>query len=101
MCQAHGVPSVFYGDAWTATRRAQMFYPDAVTLVPGEVSVLDRIDASPGCSVKDSFVTLNLPGFSTLFEAQWIARTPGSMSGPYALEWSIVASPLELAAFDA
>jgi hypothetical protein len=100
MCQAHGIPSVFYEDVWVALSRSPMFYPDAVTLMPGDVPVLDRIDTSPGCSVKDSFAMLDLPEFTTLFEAQWIARPASSAPTPYTFEWSIVASPAELAAFD-
>jgi hypothetical protein len=100
MCQAHGAAGEFAEDAWTSPVRTPMFYPDAVALVPGPLDVLDRVDASAGCSVKDSFVTLDLPGFSTLFEATWIARPPGSAPAPSAFDWRLVGSPNELAAFD-
>nr|WP_221472430.1 hypothetical protein [Amycolatopsis umgeniensis] len=54
-------------------------YPDAVTLSQDATvpEVLDGIDTSPGCSVKDSFACLDLAqaGFKVLFEATWIART--------------------------
>lgn len=46
---------------WTATRSPDL-YPDAVTLDAGLTpdEVLSRLDGSPGCSVKDSFATLDL-----------------------------------------
>lgn len=100
MCQAHDIVGAFANDAWTTPVRSPMFYPDAVTLVPGEVSVLDRIDTSHGCSIKDSFATLTPPGFTRLFDAEWIARPPSPASSPYTYEWSMIASPIEMAAFD-
>ena len=35
------------------------------------------MDASPGCSIKDSFAALDLSahGFRVLFDAEWIVRT--------------------------
>jgi hypothetical protein len=40
--------------------------------------LLDRIDSSPGCSIKDSFASMDLTtsGFTVLLDAQWIVRTP-------------------------
>lgn len=69
----------FGARAWTSPRRTPEFYPDAVTLTADATTadVLPLIDASAGCSVKDSFATLELPGFSVLFEATWIACGPG------------------------
>jgi hypothetical protein len=100
MCRAHGVVGTFASDAWTSPVRTPQYYPDAVTLVPGDIPLLDRIDTSPGCGVKDSYATLSLPGFVTLFDAQWIARRPETASGPYAFDWSLVSSPVELDEFD-
>ncbi|WP_308409423.1 hypothetical protein [Streptomyces pinistramenti] len=53
-----------------------------MTLSPAAsaAEILARIDTtSPGCSVKDSFGTLDLSGagFDVLFEAEWIHRPPG------------------------
>ena len=61
------------------------FYPNAVTLAPGDAAVAEQrgtIDILlksnlPGrWSVKDSFNTLDLSrrGFDLLFDAQWIRR---------------------------
>ena len=100
MCRAHDIVGTFADDAWTTAIRSPMFYPDAVTLAPGEVSVLDRIDTSPGCSIKDSFATLAPSGFSKLFDAEWIARPPAAAASTYTFEWSMIGSPIELAAFD-
>ncbi|MEO3799482.1 hypothetical protein [Nonomuraea sp. B1E8] len=80
MCRAHGSPGTFTGRAWTNAVRTPLFYPDAVTLSPSATAadVLDRIDSGPGASVKDSYATLDLPGFDVLFEAQWLWRSaPG------------------------
>jgi hypothetical protein len=70
-------------------------YPDAVTLreTATPPRVLDRIDASAGCSVKDSFASLDLAsaGMRVLFEADWLhhpADSPGT--GNPRLAWSTV-----------
>ncbi|WP_244162498.1 hypothetical protein [Amycolatopsis regifaucium] len=75
-----------------------------MTLAPdASVSdVLDGIDTSPGCSVKDSFGCLDLSeaGFEVLFEATWIAREvrmplepgwsrmPDQFDDPFVAVWS-------------
>ncbi|MBP2705030.1 hypothetical protein JOL79_14535 [Microbispora sp. RL4-1S] len=82
VCRSHGNTSAFGEKAWWSVRRTPVYYPDAITLLDDVVPAdfLTEIDmASPGCSVKDSFVTLDLApmGFSELFAAQWIHRPPG------------------------
>lgn len=85
-------------DAWTSSARTPMYYPDAVTLAP-DVSVpdlLSRIDHSPGCSIKDSFASIELTeyGFVVLFEAQWMVRA--SQAPPLtgsSLSWDLVRDP--------
>ena len=78
VCRAQGIPTRFSDDVWVALRRSPDFYPDAVTLSPSVPpdDVLRDIDTSPGCSVKDSFATLDLSryGFEALFDAEWIHR---------------------------
>ena len=78
--------------AWTSRARTPEFYPDAVTLTPDATAadVLPFVDGSAGCSVKDSFATLELPGFSLLFEATWLACGPGVPEPG----WRRAASPL-------
>jgi hypothetical protein len=81
-------------------RRSPPWYPDAVTLCP-EASprdVLAHVDGSPGCSVKDSFATLDLvpAGFRVLFDATWIWLAPDaspSVGGPL---WQAIADRDEL-----
>lgn len=80
--RSHGIPGTFGKTAWWSSRRTPPYYPDAVTLhhdtVPADF--LAEIDTtSPGCSVKDSFATLDLTssGFVELFDAQWIHRPAG------------------------
>ncbi|MEU7784294.1 hypothetical protein [Amycolatopsis sp. NPDC049159] len=78
--------------AWTSPTRTRAYYPDAVTLTRDATAadVLPYIDDSAGCSVKDSFATLDLPGFSVLFEATWLACGPGVPEPG----WHRTASPL-------
>ena len=79
---------------WVALRRPPELYPDAVTLVPGLAveDVLRSVQDGPGCSVKDSFDTLDLTpaGFVELFRARWIYREPASWSHDVASPWSVV-----------
>lgn len=82
VCRTHALDTRFDDDAWTSRTRTPIHYPDAVTLVrdPPVRELLDRIDVSAGCSIKDSFASLDLTtcGFRVLFEAEWIVRTPGA-----------------------
>jgi hypothetical protein len=85
VCRAQGLPARFSDDVWVALRRSPPFYPDAVTLSPAvtPAEVLRDVDTSPGCSVKDSFSTLDLSphGFEILFDASWIRRDPAPVTG--------------------
>ena len=78
VCRSHGITGTFDDRAWRSPRRTPPYYPDAVTLHSGAApgDVLPGIDASPGCSVKDSHATLDLAphGFTELFRARWIHR---------------------------
>ncbi len=83
VCRSHGIQGAFGAAAWTSADRTPRYYPDAITLHPGATpaDLLPRIDtASVGCSVKDSFATLDLTpdGFTELFGAQWIHRPAGA-----------------------
>ena len=98
----------FDPDAWVNQRRTPRSYPDAVTLDPAAVtgSILGRIDtASPGCSIKDSFATLDLGpfGFEVVHEAEWIYRAPPSfcIPGPWDMSWTAIETADELAAWEA
>jgi hypothetical protein len=98
MCRSHGVVGEFGPQAWAVPVRAPLYYPDAVTLVPGAdpAALVDRIDtASPGASVKDGFADLDLTGagFRVLFEAQWIHRPAGAPVTAPELGWSVVDDP--------
>ncbi|SDI57850.1 hypothetical protein [Nonomuraea jiangxiensis] len=97
MCRTHGIPGTFTDLAWTNPTRTPPLYPDAVTLSPAAsaADVLDRIDPGSGASVKDSFATLDLPGFDVLFEATWIHHpAPGGTPRPAAtgdpIAWEVV-----------
>lgn len=85
VCRSHGLKTRWDKAAWVSERRSPPFYPDAVSLT-GEATVADLLDGkdgSAGCSVKDSFASLDLTpaGFRILFEAQWIRRPPGPDHG--------------------
>lgn len=92
VCRAHGITGTFGDEAWTSTQRTPPLYPDAVTLRPDvEVdALLDRIDPSPGCSIKDSFcdVDLSPAGFIVLLSGWWVYYEPGVRR---ASSWTTVA----------
>lgn len=95
VCRTHGIETEDDDLAWTSRTRTPPLYPDAVTLVadPSTSELLARIDASPGCSVKDSFASLDLAGhgFRVLFDAQWIVRHPSNPRAvPASPRWTVV-----------
>lgn len=80
VARSHGIRSRFRPEAWLAASRTPPRFPDAVTLrSTADRSILDDIDDSAGCSIKDSYGVLDLEadGYRMLFEARWIARSPG------------------------
>jgi len=84
--------------------RTPPHYPDAVTLLP-EVSVeqvLSRIDTGEGCSVKDSFASLDLgaAGFEALFRAQWVVKRPAQGQLAARRGWSAVTTVPQLRAWE-
>ncbi|WP_308466935.1 hypothetical protein [Rathayibacter soli] len=105
LVRSHGIRSRFTADAWIAASRTPPTYPDAVTLRrSASRELLTGIDASDGCSVKDSFAALDLSGdgFDVLLDARWIYRAPArehAESGRHAhreagpiegLSWSVL-----------
>jgi hypothetical protein len=94
MSGSHGLGGQFASEAWAAPARTPLYYPDAVTLVPGAdpAALVSRIDtAVPGASVKDSFADLDLTGagFRVLFEAQWIHRPACAPATAPDLAWDV------------
>lgn len=95
VCRAHGLDPVLDGDAWTSPIRTPPSYPDAVTLKPDVcvAELLERVDGGAGCSIKDSFASLDLTpfGFRVLLDAQWIVQTlrerRSALAGP---TWRVV-----------
>ena len=95
VCRTHGIEAEGDGRAWASRTRTPPLYPDAVTLVadPLVCELLGRIDASPGCSIKDSFASLDLTGhgFRVLFDARWIVRSPADPQAvPADPRWMVV-----------
>ncbi|ATW48419.1 hypothetical protein [Streptomyces peucetius] len=105
MCRAHGLPGTFGPRAWTNPRRTPRLYPDAVTLSEDATAddVLAAIDTAGGggCSVKDSFGSLDLSGagFDVLFEARWLHRRADlpAPAAPGGIDWTRLSTPAELA----
>lgn len=98
VCGSHGIVGTFGAGLWSSSIRTPPQYPDAITLDSSVIAaaVLREVDASPGCSIKDSFATLELTphGFDVLFDATWIARPAGAhkeTTGP--IEWVLVTDP--------
>jgi len=100
--QSHGLDTALDGEAWTSRHRTPALYPDAVTLSPtlSVPELLDRIDVSAGCSIKDSFASLDLAafGFRVLFDAEWIVR-PAAPT-PTTSPWEIVQDAHGFAAWE-
>jgi hypothetical protein len=101
-CRTHAVAGRFDDDAWWSAERTPPLYPDAVTLLPSVDgrSILSRIDAGPGCSIKDSFGDLDLrdEGFDVLFRAEWLCLERVRGAAP---RWSAITSAEELATWEA
>jgi hypothetical protein len=101
VCRSHGAPTVLDDRAWTTPTRPPHLYPDAVALSPDVTGpeLLDRVDASPGCSIKDSFAALDLAtaGFRLLFEAQWITCDAAAAPHRAPSPWAVVSGPAGLA----
>jgi hypothetical protein len=103
---SQGIATELGPEAWIARTRTPPCYPDAVTLVADLAlpDLLRRIDATAGCSIKDSFASLDLQahGFRVLFEARWIAqRLEASTAANDGAGWVRVRDAAELAAWEA
>jgi hypothetical protein len=106
VCRVNGCTGRFAGDAWTTAQRPPPYYPDAVTLAPTATgdAILRRVDTSAGCSVKDSFTTVDLSshGFRVLFGSEWIGRAADRAPGARtATPWRTVEDASELAEWGA
>jgi hypothetical protein len=104
VCRTHGAATAFHADAWVTATRSPPGYPDAVTLDRSVAAdgLLARVDSSTGCSVKDSFASLDLSGdgFGVLFEAEWIhCPVPSGAPAGGALRWRAVETVDELQAW--
>lgn len=104
MSRSHGLAGESGAHAWAAPSRTPLYYPDAVTLVPGadRAALVSRIDtAAPGASVKDSFADLDPTeaGFQVLFEAQWIHRPASAPTLAPDLSWDVAGDPDALRAW--
>jgi hypothetical protein len=101
VCRAHGFPGVFGARLWVSTHHELTFYPNVITLRPdvtARETALARTSAR-GWAVKDSFARLDLAaeGLTLLFEAEWIARTPGPTAPREpGLSWDTVTNAGEL-----
>jgi hypothetical protein len=106
MCRAHGGSGRFQGGWWSSPRRTPPLHPDAVTLQPEvvEAQVLNDIDTTAGCSIKDSFSKLDLraAGFHVLFDAEWVVRSPVPVApaGGSPPQWSAIDDASTLAAWE-
>ena len=95
VCASHGLAAAFHDRLWACRSRTPPLYPDAVTLDATATAedVLAHVDTTTsGCSVKDSFVTLDLrpAGFRVLFDATWIALARGRSDERPPAGWSPV-----------
>jgi len=81
ICRTHGAQTRFDENAWTSRTRTPPGYPDAVTLVPDLAvpDLLTRVDTSVGCSIKDSFTSLDLATSASGAVGQSKSRNEGSL----------------------
>jgi hypothetical protein len=100
VCRSHAIDTTFEPEVWAALRRSPPLYPDAVTLSDrlSARDVVRRVDSSGGCSVKDSFASVELSseGFRVLFDAEWIYHEPAEHQAEVAAGWSTVRTPEQL-----
>ena len=100
VCRGHGLNTMSGALVWAVSQRSPAGYPDAVTVDRRATAAqtLSNVDSGPGCSVKDSFATLDLAGcgMQILFDAQWIWR-PASTDVSQELSWRTVDRSAELA----
>lgn len=109
VCAAQGSPGEFRKTLWLNRSGTPLYYPDIITLAPGEaaaaqVEAIAALVSSPrgsGWTVKDSFRSLDLRplGFTVLFDAEWILRQPSvidAQASPTALSWRTVRSEADL-----
>ena len=85
VCRMHGVVGIRRRPGVVVPCSYAGGYPDAVTLSPAIEArdLLARIDATGGCSVKDSFGALDLDayGFRVLLDAHWIVHASDVRAG--------------------
>jgi hypothetical protein len=103
-CRTHGIGGRFRTDSWSSPIRTPPYYPDAVTLLPEVAAerLLSEIDASEGCSVKDSFADLDLTsgGLRPLFRAEWLHRAAHDGPAESGRGWSRVTTEQQLAEWE-
>src|SRR4051794_28584974 len=103
-CRTYGVVGRIESDLWSSQVRTPLLFPDAVTLSPiiAGRRIIEVIDASEGCSVKDSFAFLDLSaaGFSPLFRAHWVVKKPDARHPP-APRWLRITTEAELQEWEA
>lgn len=104
-CRTHDLWGRFRFDSWLSPVRTPPYYPDAVTLLPKVAieQILFNIDASEGCSLKDSFARLDLTaaGFQPLIAAEWLVREPAEARAASHSEWSALTKQHELEEWEA
>ena len=94
MCFAHGSAGRFLAHTWVNAEPVPRFYPNAITLTPGETDVAEQRQTVrillkshlPGrWAVKDSFKTLDIArlGFEVLQEANWIRKARPAASADW------------------
>lgn len=109
VCDAQGIPGEFLEDVWLNRRPTPPYYPNLVTLSPGERASAQRSQVerllesglAGDWAVKDSFCALDLAplGFQVAFEAAWLWLAPrptGDAEATDSAHWTVVQSPEEL-----
>ena len=105
VCRTHGLRGSMDDLAWTSPRRTPPYYPDAVTLSPDVEAhdLLARIDSSDGCSVKDSWSSLDLTmeDFARLVVGDWLWLDQDADPGVDGRHWWRVTTAAQMASWSA
>lgn len=84
VCQTHGIQTIYKDGVWCSVEDVPSYYPEMIAA--NEESDLPFLEPHV-LTIVDSFAKFDIPGFSKLFEAQWMTSTSVV---PYSGEWRLL-----------
>lgn len=84
VCATHDITTACMDNVWIADQYVPSYYPEMITETREATveKIPDRVS-----TIMDSYATLQIPGFTKLFKAQWMTS---SSVVPYCSEWKWV-----------